>query len=64
VKEVLERRGVSAAERSVCPVLAVGSSILWMSGVEVEGMPDIQVTVEPFRESEGRPVPVVAPDAT
>jgi hypothetical protein len=61
VKEVLERRGLSAAERRTCPVLAVGSGILWISGVEVEGTPGLQVAVEPLRESGGSPVP---PDAT
>ena len=64
VKEVLERRGLSAAQRKVCPVLATGSSILWMSGVEVEWMPDLQVAVEPFGEWEQPPVPEGAPDAT
>jgi tRNA(Ile)-lysidine synthase len=61
VKEVLERRGLSAAERRIRPVLAVGSGILWMSGVEVEGTPDLQVAVEPLREIVEQPVP---PDAT
>jgi tRNA(Ile)-lysidine synthase len=64
VKEVLERRGLSAAERRVCPVLAIGSGILWMSGVEVEWTPGLQVAVEPFGESEGPPVPQRASDAT
>jgi len=64
VKEVLERRGLSAAQRKVCPVLAIGSSILWMSGVEVDGMPDLQVAVEPFGEWGQPPVPEGAPDAT
>jgi tRNA(Ile)-lysidine synthase len=64
VKEVLERRGLSAAERRVCPVLAIGSGILWMSGVEVEWTPGLQVEVEPFGESEEPPVPERAPDAT
>ena len=54
VKEVLERHGLSAAQRKVCPVLAAGSSILWMSGVEVEWTPDLQVAVEPFGESGSR----------
>lgn len=57
VKEVLERRGLSAAERRICPVLAVRSGIVWMSGVEVEGTPDLQVAVEPLREVAGVPVP-------
>jgi tRNA(Ile)-lysidine synthase len=61
VKEVLERRGLFAAERRVCPVLAAGRGILWMSGVEVEGTPGLQVAVEPLRETAGVPVP---PDAT
>lgn len=52
VKEVLERGGHSAAERAAWPVLAVGTSILWMSGVEVERTPGLQVTVEPLRERE------------
>jgi len=64
VKEVLERHGLSAAQRKVCPVLAAGSSILWMSGVEVEWTPDLQVAVEPFGESGQPPVPEGAPDAT
>jgi tRNA(Ile)-lysidine synthase len=59
VKEVLERRGLSAAERRVCPVLAIGSGILWMSGVEVEWTPGLQVAVEPFGESEGHQYPSV-----
>jgi tRNA(Ile)-lysidine synthase len=64
VKEVLERHGLSAAQRKVCPVLATGSSILWMSGVEVEWTPGLQVAVEPFEESGQPPVPEGAPDAT
>jgi tRNA(Ile)-lysidine synthase len=52
VKEVLERRGLTAAERRPWPVLAVGSSILWMSGVEVEQTPDLQLAIEPLREGE------------
>jgi tRNA(Ile)-lysidine synthase len=52
VKEALERGGHSAAERAAWPVLAVGSSILWMSGVEVEWTPGLQVAVEPLREGE------------
>jgi tRNA(Ile)-lysidine synthase len=50
VKEVLERRGFIAAERRVCPVLAAGSSILWMSGVEVQQTPGLELTVESLRE--------------
>jgi hypothetical protein len=50
VKEVLERRGLTAAERRVCPVLAAGSSILWMSGVEVQQTPGLELTVESLRE--------------
>lgn len=61
VKEVLERRGLSAAERRVCPVLAVGSGILWMSGVAVEATPGLQVAVEPLREMAGVPVPRTPP---
>ena len=57
VKEVLERRGLSAAERRIRPVLAIGSGIVWMSGVEVEATPDLQVVVEPLREAAGVPVP-------
>jgi tRNA(Ile)-lysidine synthase len=57
VKEVLERRGLSADERRVCPVLAVGNGILWISGVEVEGRPDLQVAVEPLWEATGVPAP-------
>ena len=53
VKEVLERRGLSAAERRICPVLAVGNGILWMSGVEVERNPGLQLIVEPLRDSGG-----------
>jgi tRNA(Ile)-lysidine synthase len=64
VKEVLERRGLSAAQRKVCPVLATGSSILWMSGVEVEWTPDLQVAVEPFGEWGQPPVPESPPDTT
>jgi tRNA(Ile)-lysidine synthase len=55
VKEALERHGFSAAERRACPVLAVGSFIVWMSGLEVEQTPGIQVVVEPFREAEAPP---------
>jgi tRNA(Ile)-lysidine synthase len=55
VKEVLERRGLSAAERRACPVLAVGSRIVWMSGMEVEQMPGFEMVVEPFREAEAPP---------
>jgi tRNA(Ile)-lysidine synthase len=61
VKEVLERRGLSADERRVCPVLAVGNGILWISGVEVEGRRGLRVELEPLREAAGVPVP---PDAT
>jgi tRNA(Ile)-lysidine synthetase-like protein len=52
VKEVLERRGVTSAERRPWPVLAVGSSIVWMSGVEVEQTPGLQLAIEPLREGE------------
>jgi tRNA(Ile)-lysidine synthase len=51
VKEVLERRALSAAERKICPVLAVGSGILWMSGVEVGSTPGLQLSVEPLRDT-------------
>jgi len=51
VKEALERRGLSAAERRACPVLAVGSRIVWMSGLEVEQTPGFEMVVEPFREA-------------
>jgi hypothetical protein len=61
VKEVLERRGLSAAERQRCPVLAVENSIVWMSGVEVESTPGLDLAVEPLRETK---VPQVLPDAT
>lgn len=64
VKEVLERRGLSAAERSACPVLAVENNILWMSGVDVEGTPGLRLAVEPLWETEGPPVPPSPPDAT
>ncbi|HEY1964886.1 MAG TPA: tRNA lysidine(34) synthetase TilS, partial [Acidobacteriaceae bacterium] len=64
VKEVLERRGLSAAERRVCPVLATGSSILWMSGIEVEQTPGLQLDVAPIREREQTPVLETVPDAT
>lgn len=52
VKEALERQGLSAAERRACPVLAVGSRIVWMSGMEVEQTPGFEMVVEPFREAE------------
>lgn len=55
VKEVLERRGLSAAERGSWPVLAVGSGILWMRGVDVEWTPGLQIAVEPLREMEPSP---------
>ena len=64
VKEVLERRGLSAAERRVCPVLATGSSILWMSGIEVEPTPGLQLDVEPIREKEQAAVLESVRDAT
>jgi tRNA(Ile)-lysidine synthase len=64
VKEVLERRGLSVAERKVCPVLAVGSGILWMRGVEVEWTSGLQVSVEPLRDSAEPAVLPVAPNAT
>jgi hypothetical protein len=64
VKEVLERRGLSAAERRICPVLAVGSGILWMSGVEVEQTPGVQLAVEPLREREQAPALETVPEAT
>jgi len=56
VKEVLERRGISAAERRLWPVLAAGNSIVWMRGVEVEWTPGLQVAVEALRELEDFPV--------
>ncbi len=52
VKEALERRGLSAAERRACPVLAIGSRIVWMSGMELEQTPGFEMVVEPFREAE------------
>lgn len=55
VKEVLERQGLSAAERRNWPVIAVGSSILWMRGVDVEWTPGLQIAVEPLREMEPTP---------
>ncbi|HXP10642.1 MAG TPA: tRNA lysidine(34) synthetase TilS C-terminal domain-containing protein, partial [Acidobacteriaceae bacterium] len=64
VKEVLERRGLSAAERRVCPVLATGSSILWMSGIEVEKTPGLELEVEPIGERERTPVLETVRDAT
>jgi tRNA(Ile)-lysidine synthase len=64
VKEVLERRGISAAERRLWPVLAVGNGIVWMRAVEVEWTPGLQVTVEPLREAEDHPVQEAAPDPT
>ncbi|MFL6426664.1 MAG: tRNA lysidine(34) synthetase TilS [Acidobacteriaceae bacterium] len=68
VKEVLERRGLSAAERRSCPVLAVGNSILWMSGVEVERNLGFELIVEPLRDHSGAEggatVLPIAPDAT
>ncbi len=64
VKEVLERRGLSAAERRVCPVLATGGSILWMSGIEVEQTSGLELDVEPMREREQTPVLETVRDAT
>lgn len=65
VKEVLERRGLSAEERRACPVLAVGSSIVWMRGVDVEWTPGLQIAIEPLREgAEGFPVLEAAPEPT
>jgi tRNA(Ile)-lysidine synthase len=64
VKEVLERRGLSAEERRLYPVLAVGSGIVWMRGVDVEWTPGLQIAVEPLRESEGFPVLEAAPEPT
>jgi hypothetical protein len=62
VKEVLERRGLTAAERRAWPVLAIGSSILWMSGVEVVETPGLQLVIEPLRE--GQEVLEAVPEAT
>jgi tRNA(Ile)-lysidine synthase len=62
VKEVLERRGLSAADRRAWPVLAVGSGILWMSGVEVQQTPGLELTVESLWERDQ--VLGAAPQAT
>jgi tRNA(Ile)-lysidine synthase len=64
VKDVLERRGLSAEERRGCPVLAVGSGIVWMRGVDVEWTPGLQIAVEPLRESAGLSVLEAAPEPT
>ena len=64
VKKVLERRGLSAAERRVCPVLATGGTILWMSGIEVEQTSGLELDVEPMREREQTPVLETVRDAT
>ena len=48
VKEVLERRAVAASERADWPVLALGSTIVWMHGVEVESTPGLELTVSPL----------------
>jgi tRNA(Ile)-lysidine synthase len=64
VKEVLERRGAAASERAVWPVLAVGNQIVWMRGTALEGMPGLQLIVEPLREAEPGPVREIAPHAT
>jgi tRNA(Ile)-lysidine synthase len=65
VKEVLERRGISAAERRLWPVLAVGNGIVWMRESEVQWTPGLQVGVEPLREAEELPINLeAAPDPT
>jgi tRNA(Ile)-lysidine synthase len=64
VKEVLERRGISAAERRFWPVLAVGNGIVWMRGVEVEWTPGLQIAVETLREPEGLPAVETAQEPT
>ncbi len=51
VKEILERRGLSAAERRGWPVLAIGSSIVWMREVDVEGPVGLQIAVESLSTS-------------
>jgi tRNA(Ile)-lysidine synthase len=56
VKEVLERSGISAAERQFWPVLAVEGSIVWMRGVEVEWTPGLQIAVQPLQELENLPI--------
>ncbi len=56
VKEVLERRGISAAERRLWPVLAVANGIVWIRGVDVEWTPGLQIAVEPFGEPDGLPI--------
>jgi tRNA(Ile)-lysidine synthetase-like protein len=64
VKEVLERRGISAAERRFWPVLAIENGIVWMRGVEVEWMPGLQIAVEPLQEPESLPVVETAQEPT
>lgn len=64
VKDVLERRGISAAERRFWPVLAIENGIVWMRGVEVEWTPGLQIAVEPLREPKGLPVVETAQEPT
>jgi hypothetical protein len=45
-------------------VLASGNSILWMSGIEVEETPGLELDVEPIREREPTPVLETVRNAT
>jgi tRNA(Ile)-lysidine synthase len=44
VKEVLERLRVTGTARTSWPVLEVGGQIVWMRGVELEGVPELVVS--------------------
>ena len=66
VKKVLERRGLSAAgeRQSVASARDWRSTILWMSGIEVEQTSGLELDVEPMREREQTPVLETVRDAT
>ena len=51
VKDVLERRGLSAAARQTWPVLAVDGRIVWMRDVDVERPEGLLIVVEALQES-------------
>jgi tRNA(Ile)-lysidine synthase len=46
VKEVLERLKVTGSDRALWPVLEIAGEIVWMRGVELEPLHDIQIESE------------------
>ena len=48
VKEILERMHVTGSARANWPVLELDGRILWMQGVQAEGVPGIEVLVSPL----------------